>query len=157
VDVCYVSIRTGLLVGREERRDVRVSPNRTTDVMEKHRVDVYGSRQHVDQRFDDYAAADPFVVQALLLVDGKCVASDVSWPEPIKYLSFGDRGVRVECSADMATAFVSAAKPVKGFVFSERKGTQLSDNGFDIMPGEIHEVRIEGCAANELEWRYVDM
>jgi beta-mannosidase len=157
VDVCYVSIRTGLLVGREERRDVRVSPNGTTDVMEKHRVDVCGSRQHVDQGFDDYAAADPFVVQASLLVDGKCVASDVSWPEPIKYLSFGDRGVRVECSADMATAFVSAAKPVKGFVFAERKGTRLSDNGFDIMPGETHEVRIEGCAANELGWRYVDM
>jgi len=54
-------------------------------------------------------------------------------------------------------AFVSVERPIKGFVFNEKKGVKLSDNGFDVVPGEKREVRVEGCRADELEWRYVEM
>lgn len=155
VDISYISIKTGVKVGQEPRRSVRIAANGTTEVLKNHAVDADWS-QPSDEPFD-VAKADPFVIQVALHVAGRCIAKDISWPEPIKYLSFVERGVKVEYSEDMGTAFVSAAKPVKGFVFGERKGVRLSDNGFDVMPGETHKVHVDGCAADELEWRYIDM
>ena len=88
----------------------------------------------------------------------KCVAEDVAWPEPIKYLDFQDREVQVRCLERVPNeAYISAAKPVKGFVFDEREGVRLSDNGFDIMPGPERTVHVQGCKAKELTWRYVGM
>jgi beta-mannosidase len=81
--------------------------------------------------------------------------SDVSWPDPMKYLDFSDRGLTVDQSSDTIIV-VTAARPVKGFVFNERKGVKLSDNGFDVMPGEKHTVRVEGAAPSSLDWRYIN-
>ena len=46
---------------------------------------------------------------------------------------------------------------MKGFVFSETQGLELSDNGFDIMPGEVQVVRIGGSsvAKADLGWTYI--
>ena len=44
----------------------------------------------------------------------------------------------------------------QGFVFSETQGLELSDNGLDIMPGEVHAVSIGGSnVARNLDWTYV--
>ncbi|EUC45953.1 carbohydrate-binding module family 35 protein [Bipolaris oryzae ATCC 44560] len=154
VRIRYVSIKTGAKIGQELKRDVRIAANGTTEIINIHMVHVDISK-HPDDF--DFTATDPFVIEATLHIDGQYVATDVSWPEPIKYLSFEDRGIKVEYNEDLSVAFVSASKPVKGFVFSERKGVRLSDNGFDVIPGETHEVQVDGIAANELEWSYVEI
>ncbi|XP_014558024.1 carbohydrate-binding module family 35 protein [Bipolaris victoriae FI3] len=154
VRIRYVSIKTGTKQGQELKRDVRIAVNGTTEVIKTHIMSVDISK-HPDDF--DFTTTDPFVIEATLHIEGQCVATDVSWPEPIKYLSFEDRGIKVEYSGDLTVAFVSSSKPVKGFVFSEKEGVRLSDNGFDVIPGETHEVQVDGIAANELEWSYVDM
>ncbi|KAK4449578.1 hypothetical protein QBC34DRAFT_350709 [Podospora aff. communis PSN243] len=95
------------------------------------------------------------VVVAALWVDGKQVGFDVSWPEPIKYLGFENRGVKVVDVGD-GMVEVLAEKPVKGFVFAEREGMKVSDNGFDLIPGEAPtRVRIEGNGGEIPQWTYV--
>ncbi|EMD88715.1 glycoside hydrolase family 2 protein [Bipolaris maydis C5] len=154
VRIRYVSVKTGAKVGQELKRDVHIAANGTTEVIKIHIMGVDISK-HPDDF--DFTTTDPFVIEATLHIDGQCVAKDISWPEPIKYLSFEDRGIKVEYSKDLTVAFVSSSKPVKGFVFNERKGVRLSDNGFDVIPGETHEVQVDGVAANELEWSYIEM
>jgi len=62
----------------------------------------------------------------------------------------------VRYSEDKQTVFVYTAKPVKGFVLEEDTERRLSDNGFDLVPGEMKEVHVEGLATT-LRWRYVEM
>ena len=83
--------------------------------------------------------------------------TETSWPDPIKYLTFPDRGLSVTYSAHKKEAIITAAKPVKGFVLSEKQGVSLTDNGFDIMPGDKKIVIVDGSDAEALEWRYVGM
>lgn len=148
----YISIDTGKECRTARRLDVAIAANGTTEVLQD-------SLGPVDAQGDcgRPSARDPYVIHASLHVQGKCIASDLAWPDPIKYLSFDGRGVEVRYSDDKSQAYVSAAKPVKGFVFAEKKGVKLSDNGFDIVPGEVMEVRVQGCRADELEWKYIEM
>ncbi|KAJ4298969.1 hypothetical protein N0V90_004213 [Kalmusia sp. IMI 367209] len=155
VTVKFISVKTGKEVLEPQERAVRIEPNGTTEVFENESVEV-PSKQDPNKPFD-VSKADPFIIYTSLLVYDKQVATDVSWPEPIKYLDLSERGVHLEYSEDKKKVYVSATKPVKGFVFCEKEGVKLSDNGFDIVPGEKKEVRVEGCAADELEWRYVSV
>ena len=77
---------------------------------------------------------EPFVIQATLIVGDKVIARDTAWPEPLKYLSLSDRMVTLDYSKRSIT--ITTNKPVKGFVFEERRGIHLSDNGFDVMPDQ---------------------
>ncbi|CAO2658394.1 Nn.00g061170.m01.CDS01 [Neocucurbitaria sp. VM-36] len=153
--VKFFSVKTGREVNPDIRREVTIAPNGTTEVIQKHIVN-FNDPENLDKPFD-ILRADPFIIHASLYIDSQCVATNASWPEPIKYLSFKDRGLDIHFSEDGTIAFVGAAKPVKGFVFCEKPGVRLNDNGFDIMPGEKKEVRVMGCKANELKWRYVEM
>jgi len=102
-------------------------------------------------------------------VDFSNTPSDYSWPEPIKYLDFSDRGVNVQVKGGLEDAFVEGIgeretrlveimvkKPVKGFVFAEREGLTFSDNAFDIMPYEKKVVRMRGYDKNKpLTWTWI--
>ena len=154
VTVRFISVRTGKEVRERMERAVRIAGNGTTEVLVGEEVDVPGVKGP-DEPFV-VGEVDPFVIHAELEVYGQKVASDVSWPEPIKYLDFPERGVKVEVEGK-GVARVRAERPVKGFVFEEREGMRLSDNGFDVVPGEVREVHVTGCAADELKWRYIDM
>lgn len=155
VVVKYISVRTGVDVGTEIRRGVAIAPNGTTAILQNQAFNL-SELQDPNYPFD-ISKADPFVVHASLFIDDHHVASDVAWPDPIKYLSLGDRGVEISYSESKTQVFVAAKKPVKGFVFSEREGIRLSENGFDIVPGETKRVQVTGCTADELKWRYIDM
>ena len=87
---------------------------------------------------------DPYVIHAVLTVNGAVVATDTAWPEPIKFLDLSDRGVRFEISEAKDQVVVAADKPVKGFVFEETEGMKLSDNGFDVVPGEKQRLKWKG-------------
>ncbi|KAK4153848.1 hypothetical protein C8A00DRAFT_14966 [Chaetomidium leptoderma] len=145
VVVRFVSIRTGEDVRERIVEEVEVRANGTTEVLVGCKFD-----------WDKASVAEPehFVIQAALWVGGVQVSSDTSWPDPIKYLDFPDRGITVK-TPSQGLVEVSAAKPVKGFVFAERQGVKLSDNGFDLVPGdEPRLVRVEG-SRDELSWTFV--
>ncbi|KAH6617681.1 glycoside hydrolase family 2 protein [Chaetomium sp. MPI-SDFR-AT-0129] len=146
VVVRFVSVKTGKDIREKLEKPVQVRANGCTEVLEKFAFD-----------WKDASVAEPehFVIQAALWVDGVRVSSDVSWPDPLKYLDFADRGVKVKHSEGQGTVEVSAMKPVKGFVFAEEEGVKLSDNGFDLIPGDGPVlVKLEG-ATHELSWTFV--
>ena len=145
VVVRFVSVRTGEEVRGRLEEEVGVQPNGCTEVLAGYKFD-----------WEKTMVAKPehFVIHASLWVDGVQVSSDVSWPDPLKYLDFPDRGVSVK-HVTPGLVEVSAEKPVKGFVFAERQGVKLSDNGFDLVPGDEPKlVRIEG-GGGELSWTFV--
>ncbi|KAK7991290.1 glycoside hydrolase [Apiospora saccharicola] len=144
--VKFVSVKTGEEVAEAIVKQVSSGQlgNGTTEILHDARVEP-PAKQDNDLAYDlasynndhnyDLAEADPFVIHVTLHdAKGQLVASDCSWPDPIKYLHFPDRGVQVRYP-DKFTAVVTAEKPVKGFVFGEVSQAALSDNGFDIMPG----------------------
>ncbi|CAN9089791.1 unnamed protein product [Alternaria alternata] len=155
VTVRYISIKTGEEVGTRASATVQVAANGTTNVLVDHVAQI-NHVQHSNEPFDS-SKADPFVIHATLTINGEYAASDIAWPEPIKYLSFSDPGVQLRYSEDKKTISVSAAKPVKGFVFAENPRSHLSDNGFDLVPGETRDVQVEGFPATALTWRYIEM
>jgi beta-mannosidase len=153
---CYL-VTTGQLV-RSISEEITIVPNGTI-VFLQDKVLPLDIASDMSENSDTHQAAriGKFVVQARLYIDGECVGSDTAWPDPIKYLSFDDRGVQVSYSDDKSRIFVTAQRPVKGFVFSEKEGVKLSDNGFDVMPDETKELIVNGCAADELKWMHVGM
>lgn len=151
---CF-SIRTGETIRTLSKQDVLIIPNGTVEIFKDY-VFVAEEVQGANEPFK-LADADPYVVQAVLYIDGVCIASDTAWPDPIKYLNFDDRQLDVRCHEDGSNIVLTAAKPIKGFVFGERKGTKLSDNGFDIMPHDSKEVVVRGCVAQDLKWLYIGM
>ncbi|KAF2870056.1 glycoside hydrolase superfamily [Massariosphaeria phaeospora] len=155
VIVKFISIRSGKELSAPLVKPVKIAPNGTSDVLQNHTFQL--PHLEDDKTPFDLSKVDPFVISATLSIDGNEVASDTSWPDPIKYLTFPDRGVEVKYSDDGARAFVSARRPVKGFVFSEKQGVKLSDNGFDVLPGRMREVAVEGIEAEQLQWMYVGM
>ncbi|KAK1754271.1 hypothetical protein QBC47DRAFT_429981 [Echria macrotheca] len=144
VVVRVVSVRTGEDVVDRMEREVEIAPNGTTDVLVEYELE--------DKEL--LRKTGYVVVYAALWVDGEKVSSDVSWPDPIKYLDFLDRGVRVEPVGDMVLK-IACDKPVKGFVFAEREGVEVSDNGFDVIPGEDVHVKITGAKPEELDWTFI--
>jgi beta-mannosidase len=149
--VSFVSNTTGKSVRDEITRTVMARPNSTTECIQGHQA------TESNKADLNWGRSDPYVIYATLNVNGKVEATDTAWPQPLKYLDFSNRGVKVEYSSCMTEVKVSAKLPVKGFVFSERQGVELSDNGFDIMPGEIHVVRTGGLGETSarLDWTYV--
>ncbi|KAK3349499.1 glycoside hydrolase family 2 protein [Lasiosphaeria hispida] len=148
VVVRFVSVKTGRDVKERLEREVDMEPNACTEIL-------VGFKFETDVPAKD---AEHFVIHASLWVGGEQVSNDTSWPDPIKYLNFADRGVQVK-SLGQDLFEISAEKPVKGFVFSEKPGVKVSDNGFDIIPGEkAVRVRIEGAeseAGGLLPWAFV--
>lgn len=135
----------------------------------------------------DPSAYDPIVIHASIARGGKVLSTDTAWPQPFKYLDFSSLssspssrkdGVQVSLSADRRRLTVSAKRPVHGFVIEEphdlvlgdgdgsRDGDhdrrarvlQLSDNGFDVVPGDDVVVHIYGGTVGEgqvVRWRYI--
>ena len=152
--VRFISIKTGEDVHETlVKRDIEIMPNGTTEVIRGATldIDVY---QDITTPFetDKY---DPYVIYTRLLVDGKMVSTDTAWPQPLKYLDFSERSITVRALPASDKVYISTQKPVKGFVFEEKQGIVLSDNGFDVMPGEEKVVTVKGAEAEGVKWTYV--
>ncbi|KAK1988839.1 family 2 glycosyl hydrolase [Colletotrichum cereale] len=151
--VRFVSVETGREVRPRIEKKVVAQGNATTNVVEKQVA--CAAREELEDARVPFSAEgyDPFVIHATLAVDGKVVAEDTAWPQPLKYLEFSDRGLRA--SAKEGGLVLSVEKPVKGFIIQEDRGMKLSDNGFDIVPGEEKVVRVGGIAVEKLRWTYL--
>ncbi|KAJ5420378.1 hypothetical protein N7465_002897 [Penicillium sp. CMV-2018d] len=152
IKIRFISIRSGKLVSDTIDITTLATPNSTTEVLEKQRVKVSMTCEGAD-----YKNLDPFIIHAELYIEGLIQAADTAWPQPLKYLDFSNRNVRVKASPSQDEITVSADLPVKGFVFEEREGLKLSDNGFDLIPGEKKIIILsgQGAATTELPWTYV--
>jgi beta-mannosidase len=145
VVVRFVSVKTGEDVRERIEKEIEIQPNGCTEALMGCKFD-----------WNKATVVEPehFVIHTALSVGGVQVSSDTSWPDPVKYLDFPDRGVTVNYPRQ-GLVEVSAEKPVKGFVFSEKQGVKLSDNGFDLVPGEgPRSVKVEG-GSEELAWTFV--
>ncbi|KAM5350922.1 hypothetical protein ACJ41O_003645 [Fusarium nematophilum] len=147
--VKFISIRSGEAVSETITTKKLAKPNGTTEVIQNQRVKTPGGKSWEKQ--------DPFIIHAIVAVDGQVMATDTAWPQPFKYLDFPNRNVQVEFSPTRDQATVSADLPVKSFMFEEREGLKLSDNGLDLVPGEKHVIKIsaDSVTTDDLRWTYV--
>lgn len=157
VTIRFISVRTGKDVQPAIQRRITIGANCTTDIVKDEVLAASIQSPEDENRPFDTDEYDPYVVHARLTLDsGKTVVTDTAWPDPVKFLDMADRGVTFEVLGDHQIT-ISAARPVKAFVFEEVEGMKLSDNGFDLVPGEKQVVLVTGpLKASELRWTHVE-
>ncbi|KAF1995734.1 glycoside hydrolase family 2 protein [Amniculicola lignicola CBS 123094] len=141
VELRYISIATGEEIKEAVvKSDIKIVANGTTDVFS-------GTIDNVNE--------EPHVLAARIWIGGEIVSRDVDWPQPLKYLSFEDRGLEVTPSGN--TIAVKARKPTKGLVFEERAGVLVHDSAIDVVPGDEQTIKVRGLAAEHapLKWTYL--
>ncbi|KIW65469.1 hypothetical protein PV04_07727 [Phialophora macrospora] len=141
VEVKFVSVHTGREIKEKiVKKGVRVKRNGTTDILK-------GEIDNVHE--------EPHVLAARIWIDGELVARDTDWPQPLKYLQFPDRNVKVEVFGD--EMHVSSERPVKCLVFEEREGCHLSDSAIDLVPNDKQIIRVRGLKAGTppLDWTFL--
>src|SRR5581483_6878377 len=115
----------GELVAQESRRIV-LAPNQATEL------------GRVASRRDD-----TLVLGARLLKDDVVIARATLWPEPFKYLTLPDPGIRVE-RVDTTTLRVHVQRPAKGIWLSAGDDVRWSDNMLDVLPDDPHTIVVYG-------------
>ncbi|CAH0014311.1 unnamed protein product [Clonostachys rhizophaga] len=154
--VSFISVRSGAEVHGQIRQTVTASPNATTTIVDSAPCPASIPDPEDLTRTFDLSQYDPYVIHVSISANGQVIATDSAWPEPLKYLDFPDRGLNVQVSSTGKQLTVRASRPVKGFVFEETEGLKLSNNGFDLMPGETETVEVSGkIAAKELKYTYI--
>jgi beta-mannosidase len=141
VELRFISVNTGKEIkDKVVKRDIKLVPNGTTDVFT-------GS---IDNRNEE-----PHVLAARIWIDGKIVSRDTDWPQPLKYLSFEDRGLEVIPQGD--SIVVRAKKPTKGLVFEERSGVLVHDSAIDVVPGDEQIIKVKGLRKQDdpLKWTFL--
>jgi beta-mannosidase len=140
VELRFISISTGEDIKEKITKEITVAANGSTDIA---------------NGMIDNLTEEPHVLAARIRIDGVCVSRDMDWPQPLKYLSFEDRGVSVTQHGDELR--VSAKRPTKGLTFEEREGVLISDSAIDIAPGDEQVVTCRGLEAGEkpLSWTYL--
>ncbi|CAI6092577.1 unnamed protein product [Clonostachys chloroleuca] len=120
VEVRFISVKTGSdIKGKILQREVSVQANSTTEILS-------GNLDNVNE--------EPHVIAVRLFLNGTCVSRSVDWPQPLKYLDFSERGVKVKLSN--GECHITADKPTKGLVLEESDDITLSDNCVDVVPGD---------------------
>lgn len=94
------------------------------------------------------------VVSEVFDLEGNLVSHDVDWPQPLKHLTFPNRGLKVEVSGQEQLV-VSSDRPVKGLFFTN-EGVEWSDNGMDLAPGQTLVITAKGLN-EEPKWIYYGM
>ncbi|KAM3515640.1 hypothetical protein MY11210_000818 [Beauveria gryllotalpidicola] len=142
VTIRFISVRTGKDVQPAMQRRITVGANCTTDIIKEDPLAASIQNPEDEVRPFDTDEYDPYVVHARLTFDGGSTAvTDTAWPDPVKFLDMADRGVSFDVSDVDGEVTVTAQRPVKAFVFEEVEGLKLSDNGFDLLPGEKQVVK----------------
>ncbi|BEI83975.1 hypothetical protein CcaverHIS002_0405790 [Cutaneotrichosporon cavernicola] len=135
--------------GELDRRtfDVELASNASTEVW-KGTVPGQPTRTSLAQ------VPRPIVVGARLIANGQVLARYANWPEPWKYLTFPDPGLKMVVKGDEVS--VSAEKPVKGLVLDvEGDECEWSDQALDLMPGDTQVVVAKGLNGREVKARYI--
>lgn len=138
VRVRFVSVESGKEVQESIEKTVEVKATGTTEV-------ISGSTPE---------AEPTVVVSEVFNSEGSLVSHDIDWPQPLKHLTFPNRGLKVDVSGQEELV-ISADKPVKGLFFTN-DGVEWSDNGLDLAPGQKLRVNAKGLKG-EPKWIYYGM
>ncbi|KKY28602.1 hypothetical protein UCRPC4_g00407 [Phaeomoniella chlamydospora] len=152
IEVQFISVATGKqLQNPIVKKGVTITPNGTTDLLG-------GTIHNFTQ--------EPHVLAARIWVAGHLIARDTDWPQPLKYLDFNSRGLKIEDQntgkksvkgEPISQYHISVDRPVKCLVFEERQGCHLSDSAIDVVPGDDQIVEVRGVGDKEkpLEWTFL--
>ena len=141
IEVRFISVRTGKEIkDKFIKKGISVGANGTTDI----------ARGEVDN-----IKEEPHILAARIFIDGRLVARDTDWPQPLKYLPFPNRNVRIDIKGSQM--HVSVDRPVKCLVFEEREGCHLNDSAIDVVPGDDQVITVHGLKAEDepLRWTYL--
>ncbi|KAK5071258.1 hypothetical protein LTR64_007762 [Lithohypha guttulata] len=141
IELRFVSVSTGKdIKDKILKTGISLTANGTTNIL----------KGYIDN-FQD----EPHVLAARMWVDSKLVARDTDWPQPLKYLPFSERGVKVNVKGD--DMHVSVQRPVKCLVFEERQGCHLTDSAIDLVPGDDQIITVKGLDKGDksLDWTYL--
>ncbi|KAI0853848.1 glycoside hydrolase family 2 protein [Daldinia vernicosa] len=151
----FLSVRTGQDIQSPLKLDtVSAQPNSTTEIFQDHATPVVESQLADTTRPFDPAKYDPYIIHAVVKEDGQVIATDTAWPQPLKYLDFSDRNIKFK-ALSVNKVVILSTRPVKGFVFEETREVKLSDNGFDLVPGEEKIVDVSGASLDSLRYTYI--
>lgn len=154
VTVRFISVHSGKDVREPVKRTVTAGANSTTTLIDNEKLPAATPAPDDLTRPFSVLDYDPFVVHVSLTLPDGTEITDTAWPDPVKFLDMSERGLTVQAIGDEVT--ITAKKPVKAFVFEEVEGLQLTDNGFDVMPGEKHVVKATGrLSAGDLRWTFI--
>ncbi|KAI0512873.1 family 2 glycosyl hydrolase [Xylaria bambusicola] len=155
IAVRFISIKTGQDIRQPVRLNgVTVIPNSTTEVLKNHDITESSMEKQDKLRSFNISEFDPYVIYATLTIDDHTIDSDTYWPQPLKYLDFSDRNITVRALGDDKVT-ISAGRPTKGFVIEEMQDVGLSDNGFDIVPGQEKVIEVVGPDIWSLRYTYI--
>lgn len=91
--------------------------------------------------------AKDVVIHARLLQNNQEIVSAADWPQPLKYLKFPDREVKIQVEDDRIK--LTSNKPVKGVDIKLENDIFLQDNGFDLFPTQNKIVTAEGLRSKD--------
>jgi beta-mannosidase len=137
---CF-DITSGRIVSTAESGTSSLPPNQSTLLMEIP-LEYDPPNTVICASFTPLGPSDP---SALKSTSTTAMRSSANWHQPLKYLDFSDR--RVSFSVEGEEITLKAEKPTKGVILDvegDDSRLEWSDNGFDIMPGEIAKVIAKG-------------
>lgn len=141
VELRFISVESGKDIKEKVvRKGLQLKANGTTNIT---------------TGYVDNLAEEAHVLAARIWHNGTVVARDTDWPQPLKYLPFPKRDVRVEIRGN--EMHVTVGRPVKCLVFEEREGCHLSDSAIDLVPGDEQVVTFRGVVDGDemLGWTYL--
>jgi beta-mannosidase len=129
---CF-EISTGSMVFESDKMTARLLPIQSTEI----------------SKMADITEDDPsnLVVSVEYQISpGETLRSSADWPQPLKYVDFSGR--KFTCSVENEIIRVEVDKPVKGVILDvegdDDSELEWSDNGFDVMPGEVVNITAKG-------------
>lgn len=159
VETRFVSIASGKDVADPIRTTITAVANSTTAVLDSQRGPAAIPDAGNGTVPFDVTKYDPYVIHVTLSISGKVIARDSAWPDPVKFIDMPNRGIRFDHAEheDHYSVSVTADRPVKGFVFEEVEGLELSNNSFDVMPGEQQVVHVgkSSLLPSQLKWTHI--
>jgi beta-mannosidase len=121
----------------QERQPVTLAPNQATELGQP-----------------GFRRGDSQVLAARLFQQGEVVARTTLWPEPFKYLTLPDPGIKIEhLDADLLR--IHATRPAKGVWLSAGDEVQWSDNMLDLLPGDAQTIKALQLGETEVQARWL--
>jgi len=135
----FFQISTGIKLFEKKFPTMSLSANQSTEI-----------ESNIDS--SKFNSLDLVASIVFTLPTGEELRSSADWPQPLKYIPFSDRGVSVYVDGEVVKLKVE--RPTKGVMLDvdgeDDSGLEWSDNGFDVMPGEIVNVTAKGLGGRKV-------
>ena len=141
IQILTLELRALTLDGQElsaETREVKLAANEVTEL----------------GQFAAEHDAAVTIMAATLRRGAETISREVRWPEPFKYLTLPDPGLKVEVIGPN-TLKLSVQRPAKGVWLESAPETVWDDNMLDLLPGEARVVQTQKLNPDHLTVRWL--